>query len=606
MRLAGAVLCGFLAACDVASASDVRSLEVVSNRADLVSGGDALVAATLAPNAEDVRVDLDGTDVTSAFAMRATGRFEGVVTGLRVGVNTLTVRAGSGGKRITITNHPIGGPVFAGPQVTPYACNPNASTPPLGPALDAQCNAPTRVELLYRNAAGQFVAYDPANPPAPTIQTTTTDSGRTVPFIVERVTGTVDRGIFQFAALVDPAKPVTPWSTEQPWSRKLLLRLRRRVRHRAPAARTAERAAAGGPARRRLRRRHVEPQRLRQQLQRRGLGRGGDDDQGTRHRALRRAALHDRQRRLGGHDAAAPAGRELPGLLDGLTTSQAFEDHFTQVQGSLDCRVLMHYFWPTSPLTLPGHATAPPNPLFPTAARTSARVGQQPGEPGQPVRAEGAAVRRRPHRARADRQRGLRAAAGAGLAPDEQPDRRALRHRRLHARGLRRHGHARRAERQGAPRGRQRRRPVRAAARSSAARSRRSSSPTSTPRSAGSTSTATSSRSGPRPIRTRCGSPTRPAGSTAAPDAADIPEIDNRTGGQGDDTGFHPPFHSFTYRARLDKANGHHDNQVIWLSRPGGTVPNQFDLMRKWLDTGAKPRASCATRASWPATCRPT
>ena len=127
-----------------------------------------------------------------------------------------------GGKRITITNHPIGGPVFAGPQVTPYACNPNVSTPPLGPALDAQCNAPTRVELLYRNAAGQFVAYDPAIRRGRAIQTTTTDSGRTVPFIVERVTGTVDRGIFQFASLVDPAKPVTPWSTEQPWSRKLL------------------------------------------------------------------------------------------------------------------------------------------------------------------------------------------------------------------------------------------------------------------------------------------------------------------------------------------------------------------------------------------------
>ena len=28
---------------------------------------------------------------------------------------------------------------------------------------------------------------------------------------------------------------------------------------------------------------------------------------------------------------------------------------------------------------------------------------------------------------------------------------------------------------------------------------------------------------------------------------------------------------------------------MIWLSRPGGAVPNQFDLMRQWLDTGAKP-----------------
>ena len=40
-----------------------------------------------------------------------------------------------------------------------------------------------------------------------------------------------------------------------------------------------------------------------------------------------------------------------------------------------------------------------------------------------------------------------------------------------------------------------------------------------------------------------------------------------------DDTGFHPAFHSFSYRARLDRSNGNHDNQVIWLSRTGGVVP---------------------------------
>ena len=75
----------------------------------------------------------------------------------------------------------------------------------------------------------------------------------------------------------------------------------------------------------------------------------------------------------------------------------------------------------------------------------------------------------------------------------------------------------------------------------------------------------------------------------SATGAAKIPEIDNRTGAQMDDTGFHPAFHSFTYRARLDRSNGNHDNQVIWLSRTGGTVPNQFDAMRRWLDTGEKP-----------------
>src|SRR3712207_8223443 len=45
--------------------------------------------------------------------------------------------------------------------------------------------------LLYRNVAGQFVAYNPDSPPpAAAIQQTTTDAGKTVPFVVQRVTGT--------------------------------------------------------------------------------------------------------------------------------------------------------------------------------------------------------------------------------------------------------------------------------------------------------------------------------------------------------------------------------------------------------------------------------
>ena len=86
-----------LGVCGVASASGVQSLEVVSNRADLISGGDALVSAQVSG---PVSVDLDGVDVTGSFAARPNGRFEGLVTGLKVGRNVLTVRdAAGGGKR---------------------------------------------------------------------------------------------------------------------------------------------------------------------------------------------------------------------------------------------------------------------------------------------------------------------------------------------------------------------------------------------------------------------------------------------------------------------------------------------------------------------------
>jgi hypothetical protein len=156
-RVSGAVA---IAAClgggTAQAAGGVQGLEVLSNRADLISGGDALVAARLADgvNPATVRVDVDGIDVTSAFALRPSGRLEGLVTGLRVGASTLTVRGADGaGKRITITNHPIGGPIFAGPQVTPYACNPNASTPPLGGREDAAPPAPNKVDYLDRNGS---------------------------------------------------------------------------------------------------------------------------------------------------------------------------------------------------------------------------------------------------------------------------------------------------------------------------------------------------------------------------------------------------------------------------------------------------------------------
>ena len=66
---------------------------------------------------------------------------------------------------------------------------------------------------------------------------------------------------------------------------------------------------------------------------------------------------------------------------------------------------------------------------------------------------------------------------------------------------------------------------------------------------------------------------------------ADLPEIDNRTGAQMDDTGFHPAMESFAYRARLDRTNGQHDTQVLWLSRTGRRRSRtQFDVMRQWLD----------------------
>src|SRR5688572_11567105 len=139
--LAGTLAAAALAAGGVAPASaapaDGFKIDVISNRADIVSAGDALVAVELPSRVapETVRVTDDGRDVTASFAVRPNGRFEGLVSGLSLGENVLAVSApGAKTKTLTVVNHPNGGPVFSGPQVQPWVCQASAT--------DSQCNQP--------------------------------------------------------------------------------------------------------------------------------------------------------------------------------------------------------------------------------------------------------------------------------------------------------------------------------------------------------------------------------------------------------------------------------------------------------------------------------
>jgi Tannase-like family of unknown function (DUF6351) len=220
--LAGMIL---LVAPNSSAHSDRIEIDVLSNRGDLLSGGDALVEVVLKKQADAarVRVELNGEDVTSAFAVRDDGRFLGLVTGLSEGKNKLTARVPHrGGARITLTNHPIGGPVFSGPQLVPYFCRTHLFG--LGPAQDAQCNAATVVSYRFKHATtGAFQAYNPLSPPpAAHIATTTTDEGVTVPYIVRVERGTVNRGIYELAVLADPAQPWSPWDSQAGWNHKVL------------------------------------------------------------------------------------------------------------------------------------------------------------------------------------------------------------------------------------------------------------------------------------------------------------------------------------------------------------------------------------------------
>lgn len=194
------------------------AIEVLSNRADLISAGDALVGVRTPAgvSASEVRVFDDGREVTGAFTVLGQRRLEGRVAGLDRGRNRLSARApGATADRIAVINHPNGGPAFSGPQIQPWLCQEGAT--------DAQCNQPVTYEYQYKSSiTGALSDYDPDNPP-PDVAMTTTDEGVRVPYIIRIETGYQDRDQYKIAVLFDPDKQWRPWEPQEQWNHKLLI-----------------------------------------------------------------------------------------------------------------------------------------------------------------------------------------------------------------------------------------------------------------------------------------------------------------------------------------------------------------------------------------------
>src|SRR3954451_11881077 len=66
------------------------AITVLSSRADLVSGGDALVAVNLPAGAHGLTVKAGTRNLTKAFAKRSDGQLRGLVAGLPLGATVLT------------------------------------------------------------------------------------------------------------------------------------------------------------------------------------------------------------------------------------------------------------------------------------------------------------------------------------------------------------------------------------------------------------------------------------------------------------------------------------------------------------------------------------
>jgi hypothetical protein len=236
-------------------------LKTLSNRADLVSGGDVLVEVFLAPDTtvDQLHVVVGTRDVSAEFAKRANGRILGVISGLADGPNIVSADvAGDHGVSLTVTNHKIGGPVLSGTQVKPFACATPVAQPAQGDtpatnasglstaAIDDQCNIATETKLYYRTTTAGcsdalpdpnppsnppanpcWKTYDPAAAAPADLATTTTDTGVTMPYIVRVERGTLNRGIYDIAVLFDPTKDNVktgwkPYAPQAGWNGKVV------------------------------------------------------------------------------------------------------------------------------------------------------------------------------------------------------------------------------------------------------------------------------------------------------------------------------------------------------------------------------------------------
>jgi Tannase-like family of unknown function (DUF6351) len=197
----------------------IPTVEAVSTLPEWVSGGSVLVRVT-APAVDQLVIERDSVDVTSLFRHMSDGSLLGLVGGLDDGRHTIIARAPAAPSgRLELVNHPITGPLFSGPQQQPFFCETAAAG--LGPALDSDCSAPTQVTYRYRTTAGTFaVLADPTVRPADLAQTTV--DGRTVDYIVRLERGTIDRSIYEVAALYDPAAPPNPFTAEPGWNERLV------------------------------------------------------------------------------------------------------------------------------------------------------------------------------------------------------------------------------------------------------------------------------------------------------------------------------------------------------------------------------------------------
>jgi hypothetical protein len=228
-----------LNACEDQSQTDSDfSLETLSARADMISGDSVLLGAQVKGlDGSFITFKLNGTTVIVDFELTPIGKVQpGLLTGLKPGQNTLQVYVdGEFTKELILTAHPVSGPIFSGPQQSPYLCLSELAPDRNGQVrgfdigngerlnldkLDENCHLPRRVDYVYisrEQSKSGFQALTDLSQIPEDVAVINTESGAK-PFVVLLETGTINRAVYQIATLVN----VEGKSKRPHWNRRLI------------------------------------------------------------------------------------------------------------------------------------------------------------------------------------------------------------------------------------------------------------------------------------------------------------------------------------------------------------------------------------------------
>jgi hypothetical protein len=225
----------------------VPEIRALSSRPDSVSGGDVLVQVS-GPSRSKWSAFLNGKDVSSSFRFaEVSGGSLALLAGLRDGANLLELRVGRTVRAdLTVINHAAAGPIFSGPHQQPFLCQTQANE--LSAPRDKDCSADTLIQYYYKTSSSLvrsnvqsrpssferlaqglppgfpegFKPYDLRDPPSDVADTVTSD-GRSIPYIVRREVGVINRSIYDIRFLHQPGQPLpSPWVGSPAWNGRLV------------------------------------------------------------------------------------------------------------------------------------------------------------------------------------------------------------------------------------------------------------------------------------------------------------------------------------------------------------------------------------------------